>query len=109
MLVLISRLQLVAVLARRPVIEVSGLEGSVESRRYYGSLRRLDPRLKLELGLVLDNEEPWRIPTSVTVPLDELVAAFRERNHEAIRQAFRLIFANVGSSKNPLPREEDVP
>ena len=104
-----DRLQLAAVLARKPIIEISGLEPSVESRRYYGSLRRLDPRLKPELGIVLDNEELWRIPTSVTVPLEELITAFRERNHADIRQAFRQVYENVASSKNSLPREEDIP
>jgi hypothetical protein len=104
-----SPLQLAAVCARKPIIEISGLEPSVESRRSFGSLRRLDPRLKPELAIVLDNEELWRIPTSVTVPLEELIVAFRERNHADIRQAFRQIYENVTSSKHELPREEEIP
>jgi hypothetical protein len=105
-----TRLQMAAILARKPVIEIAGLESSVESRRYYASLKRLDPLVGLELALVLDKaEELWRIASSPTVPLTELVAAFREARHTDIRQLFRQIFEHVSGSKHPLPAEADVP
>jgi hypothetical protein len=58
-------LQLAAVLARKPIVEIAGLEPQVESRRYYGSLHRFDRLVGLELGIVLDNEEIWRIASQV--------------------------------------------
>src|SRR5688572_23293884 len=82
--------QMAAILGRKPVIEIAGLEASVEGRRYYGSLRRFDRQATLEMAVVLDRaEELWRIPSSVTVPLTELVLAFQRADHEEIRQAFR--------------------
>jgi hypothetical protein len=102
-------LQLAAVLARKPVVEIAGLEPSVESRRYMGHLRRFDPQVHLELALVLDNEELKRIPTSVTVPLEKLMEAFSAHDHGQIQQAFRQIFDEAETSKRVLPREEDIP
>lgn len=109
--VLMSRspLVLAAVLARMPVVEIAGLQHSVESRRYYGSLRRFDPQVGLELAIVLDNEELKRIPTSVTVPIEKLMEAFSEHDHEQIKQGFRQIFDEAETSKHALPRDEDIP
>jgi hypothetical protein len=104
-----TRLQFAAVMAKKPVIEIAGLEPQVESRRYYGQLRRLDPEVNLELAVVLDNEELWRIPTSVTVPLDHLMVAFSNHDHGQIQQGFRQVFDNAETSKFALPREEDIP
>lgn len=104
-----SRLQLAAVLARKPIIEIAGLEPQVESRRYYGSLHRFDKQVGLELGIVLDNEEVWRIASQVTVPLTELMDAFSRHEHAEIQQAFRSIFENAAGSKHQLPNEEDIP
>lgn len=102
-------LQLAAVLARKPIVEIAGLEPQVESRRYYGSLHRFDRLVGLELGIVLDNEEIWRIASQVTVPLTELMDAFSRHAHTEIQQAFRSIFENAVGSKHQLPNEEDVP
>jgi hypothetical protein len=102
-------LQLAAVLTRKPVIEIAGLEHSIESRRYYGHLRRFDPLVGLELALVLDNEELKRIPTSVTVPLEKLMEAFSVHDHDQIQQGFRQIFDEAETSKHALPRDEDIP
>lgn len=102
-----SRIQLAAVLARKPIVEIAGLETSVEGRRHYASLRRVDPNVGLELGIVLDDEELKRVFASVTVPLTELMRAFRDRDHASIRQAFRQVFAEVGEGR-ALPREGDL-
>lgn len=104
-----SPLQLAAVLARKPIVEIAGLEPQVESRRYYGSLHRFDKLVGLELGIVLDNEEVWRIASQVTVPLTELMDAFSRHAHTEIQQAFRSIFENAVGSKHQLPNEEDIP
>lgn len=102
-------LQLAAVLARKPIVEIAGLEPQVESRRHYGSLHRFDRLVGLELGIVLDNEEIWRIASQVTVPLTELMDAFSRHAHEEIQQVFRGVFENAVGSKHALPNEEDIP
>jgi hypothetical protein len=100
-----SRHQLAAVLARKPIVELAGLEPSVASRRYYGSLTRVDASVGLELGIVLDDEELKRVFSSVTVPLHELIAAFKNRDHAAIQQTFRQVFEEIGSS-GALPKQD---
>lgn len=96
-------LQLFAILARQPFVEFAGLEQSVVGRRVYFSLERLDQSVGLEVGLVLDNEELWRVKNSVTVPLDELLASFRMRDHTSIKKWFGRIFEDVSGSKHALP------
>lgn len=102
-------LQLAAVLARQPVVEIAGLEPRAESRRYYGSLRRFDRGVGLELGIVLDSEQLHRVKTGVTTPLDELARAFREHDHGAIQQVFRAVYAEAEGTGHALPREEHLP
>jgi hypothetical protein len=104
-----TRLQLAAVLARKPVVEIAGLEPSVESRRYYGSLRRVDQSVGLEIAVVLDNEELKRIPTSVTVPIERLMSAFSNHDHGQVQQVFRQIYDEAETSKYALPHDEDIP
>jgi hypothetical protein len=104
-----SFLQLTAVLARKPIVEVAGLEPAVEGRRYFGKLRRFDATVGLELGIVLDNEELKRIPTSATVPLEELMKAFSNHDHERIKQGFRQVYDEAETSKWALPHLDDIP
>jgi hypothetical protein len=97
-----NRLQLARVLARKPIIEIAGLDLHAESRRVYGSLQRFDKRVGLELAVVLDDEELRRVPSSVTVPITELVADFRTRDHQQIKVFFRRLFDEIGD-KHALP------
>jgi hypothetical protein len=101
--------QVAAVLARQPVVEIAGVATRAEGRRYFGSLRRLDPGVGLELGIVLDSEQLHRINTGVNTPLEELVRAFRERDHVAIQEIFRGVYAEAESTGHALPQEEDLP
>ena len=98
-----TSLQLFAALCRQPVIEIAGMEQSVVSRRVYASLTRYDKDVHLELGLILDNEELWRVKDSATVPLRNLIGAFRMRDHETIQKQFGRIFEDVAGSKHALP------
>lgn len=94
--------QLAALLARKPIVEIAGLDPFAESRRYYGSLRRFDRRVGLEIAVVLDDEELKRVASSVTVPIERLVAAFREKDHAEIQMFFRKLFDEI-SEKRALP------
>lgn len=102
-------MQLAAVLVRQPIVEIAGLEPRVESRRHYGSLRRFDPAVGPELGIVLDSEQLYRVKSGVTTPLGELAAAFRAHDHERIQQVFRGVFAEIEGTGNHLPRPEQYP
>jgi hypothetical protein len=97
-----NRLQMVRILARKPILEIAGLDLHAESRRVYVSLQRLDKRVGLELAVVLDDEELRRVPSSVTVPIEELVAAFRARDHGQIQVFVSRLFAEIGD-KRALP------
>jgi hypothetical protein len=101
--------QLAAVLVRQPVVEIAGLQPRVESRRYYGSLRRFDPAVGLELGIVLDSEQLHRVKSGTTTPLAELMEAFRVHDHGAIQNVFRGIYAEIEGTGNSLPRVEQYP
>lgn len=101
--------QLAAVLARQPVVEIAGLEPRVESRRHYGSLRRFDSAVGLELGIVLDSEQLFRVKSGVNTPLGEMAEAFRTHDHSAIQAVFRGVYAEVEGTGNHLPRPEQYP
>jgi hypothetical protein len=96
-----SALQLVAVIGRKPIVEIAGLEIYAESRRVFASLTRFDRRVGLELGIVLDNEELRRVASSVNVPIAQLVSAFRVRNHEGIKAFMSRVLAEVGEHGLP--------
>ncbi|MCU1292661.1 MAG: hypothetical protein JWP08_1511 [Bryobacterales bacterium] len=104
-----SPLQVFAALARQPFVELAGLEQTVVSRRVYCSLTRYDSAVGLELGLILDNEELWRVKDSTTVPLARLVEAMNTRNHQEIQKLFGRIFEDVAGSKNGLPDVTTLP
>ncbi len=98
-------LQLARILGRKPIVEVAGLDMYAESRRVFGSFQRFDRRVGLELAIVLDDEELRRVPSSVTVPIEELIGAFRRRDHSQIQVFFRRVFDEIGDSHAlPLPR-----
>lgn len=101
--------QLAAVLVRQPVIEIAGLQPRVESRRYYGSLRRFDAAVGLELGIVLDSEQLHRVKSGVNTPLTELAEAFLMHDHNKIQAVFRGVYAEIESTSNQLPRPEQYP
>jgi len=102
-------LQLAAVLARQPIVEIAGLATRAEGRRYYASLQRLDREVGLELCVVLDNERLARVKTGVNTPFEELIRAFRNHDHEAIRELFRRVFAEVEQTGYAMPLVEDLP
>lgn len=104
-----SPLQLAAVLARQPIVELAGLATRAEGRRYYASLQRLDHEVGLELCVVLDDERVARIKTGVNTPFEELARAFREQNHQEIQKLFRNVFAEAEHSGNAMPDVEDIP
>jgi hypothetical protein len=104
-----SSLQLAAILGRQPVIELAGLATRAEGRRHYASLLRRDRDVGLEIAVVLDSEQLFRIKSGVNTPIEELVAAFRNKDHEQIHEFFRRAFAEAEMTGNVLPLETDLP
>jgi hypothetical protein len=104
-----SWLQLAAILARQPIIELAGLATRAEGRRHYASLQRFDRDSDLELAVVLDSEQVFRIKSGVNTPIEELVAAFRNQDHGQIHEFFKRAYTEAEVTGHALPREEDLP
>jgi hypothetical protein len=102
-------LQAAAIVARQPIVELSGLATSADGRRHYAYLDRFDHDVDLELGIVLDDERLARIQHSINTPIDELVRAFIQQDHEGIKQVFERIFAESRGRGEALPAPEKIP
>ena len=102
-----SLVQIAAILARKPVVEIAGLESRAEGRRHYASLERLDSGAAYEMCIVLDNERLHRISSGPTASLMELLGAFRHSHHEALVKLFTQLFEHVGAEQ-ALPDERSL-
>lgn len=82
-------------LARKPVVEIAGLEAARASRPVY----RLDlQRVRnLEIATV-EGTTLQRRPTGQPYPLDELIEGFRARSGEVIRRALAGVVDNLSAS-----------
>jgi hypothetical protein len=91
------------VLSEPPAIEIAGLEHSVGGRRIYVHLDRFDPTTDLSLGLVAENAQLLKVVDSTNANLRELVRAFSERNHEAIKTFFQTVYEEARQINGALP------
>jgi hypothetical protein len=93
-----------AVLARRPAVELAGMRQRVASRRIFASTTKRLPGEQLSLAVVLEDERLMRISNSVVTNLEELLTAFRTGDHEAIQQFFNAVYEEARNWGGALPK-----
>lgn len=93
--------QIAAILARKPIVELAGLESRAEGRRHFASLTRMDQSAHYEMCVVLDDERLHRIVSQPSASLMEMLAAFRTGDHGALVQVFEQVFEFIGETALP--------
>ncbi len=91
-----------ALLAKQPCIELSGLRHFTRGRRVMVDLSSPDPRTTLELAVVLENEQMHRQLHGPATDIAALCTGFTNRDHEGIQRFFRALFDSA-------PREYRLP
>lgn len=83
---------MIRLLSKQPRIELGGLHQIARGRRVLTLLNRLDKTTHLELAIVLENDTVYRVADSPNANLPELLSAFRQAEHDKIRQFFRAVY-----------------
>lgn len=83
---------IVLLLSRQPRVELGGVSQIARGRRVIALLDQTDPTTQLELAVVLENDRLQRVPNSPSSSLPALLRAFRDGEHEAIKQFFRGVY-----------------
>lgn len=91
-------------LARQPAIELAGMSLRVSGRRVLANLTKPMRGEHLSLGMVLENEQFARITSSPVFNFDELLRAFRDGNHNAIKGFFNSVYEDANSRGGAVPR-----
>jgi hypothetical protein len=76
----------------------------VSGRRVLANLTKPMRGEHLSLGIVLENEQLARITSSPVFNFDELLRAFREGNHAAIKGFFNAVYEDANSRGGAAPR-----
>ena len=92
-------------LARPAHVEIAGLHQVAVGQRVFCHLDRLDQRTKPELAIVLENHKLLRVPDSVVSPMAQFLAAFQDRDHEAIVKFFLGVYEQAQEMGGALPAE----
>lgn len=91
------------VLSRQPTIELAGLQLQVSGRREYMLLTKKDSSTELSIGVVSEDERLFQLTASVSINIDELLEAFRNRQHGEIKVFFDRVFAQIKMAGGALP------
>lgn len=84
--------QVLALLARKPQVELAGFAHNINGRRVQVNLGRHDQSTGLQIALVLENDEIFRRPSGEDASLDKLlVQGIVGRDHDLIKSYFRAI------------------
>lgn len=95
-------------IARQPAIELAGMSLRVSGRRILTNLTKPARGEHLSLGIVLENEQLARITSSPVFNFEELLHAFREGNHKAIKQFFNAVYEDAKSRGGAAPSLHQV-
>jgi hypothetical protein len=91
-------------LAHQPAIELAGTSLRVSGRRVLANLAKPMGGEHLLLGIVLENEQFARISSSPVFNFDELLRAFRDANHDAIKGFFNAVYEDASNRGGAAPR-----
>jgi hypothetical protein len=92
-----------ALLARQPCIEISGLRRRIGAERIYVVLQEPGGFERLHVGVVLEDGRLQRLGSSTDVSIEELVRAFAKHDREAIDRFFNALFEHVKQTGGAFP------
>jgi hypothetical protein len=95
--------QALRLLGGAPHIELAGLSHHVREHRHFCKLAPGVSHRQLELGVVLENLKLLRLPDGPVVHLSELIAAFSNRESDAIGRFFRVVYEEAHEKGGALP------
>jgi len=91
------------VLSKPPSVELVGQQLRTGEGRTYMMMTRLDPTVELSLGLITEDERLLRIADQVNHNLEEVMEAFRTRDHEELKIFFAGVFERAKQMGGALP------
>jgi hypothetical protein len=92
-----------ALLARQPCIEISGLRRRIGGGRVYVVLHEPGGFERLHVGVVLEDGRLQRLGSSTDVSIEELLRAFTTHDREAIDRFFNALFEHVKQTGGAFP------
>jgi len=91
------------VLSKPPSVELVGQQLRTGAGRTYMMMTKLDPTVELSLGLITEDERLLRIVNQVNHNLQEVMKAFRTRDHEQLKVFFAGVFESAQQMGGALP------
>lgn len=90
-------------LSKPPSVELVGQQLRTGAGRTYMMMTKLDPTVEFSLGLITEDERLLRIVNQVNHNLEEVMEAFRTRDHQQLKVFFAGVFESALQMGGALP------